>query len=134
MDYNWLRIWHKELSALSGKTIDERIKSVFYIEDRFFDFISFLKGNVPEGEKVRPAIRPNSSKYDLLAKYHMLPVKTSAEGDYLWVYNGSNIMDISFDPITRSIMEGDRVVLSPVRLVAAFGDAGAVYKVEKEEE
>jgi hypothetical protein len=134
MDYNLLDIWLKDRRDLSGKNINERIPYVFYTPREFFDFINSVKSMVPEGEKVRPATRPNFGVYELLAKYYLLPVKTSVEGDYLWAYNLSGVMDVYFDKVTRSLMEGNRVVASPVRPVATFGDAGVLYKVEKEEE
>jgi hypothetical protein len=134
MDYNWLKIWQDDYEALWGKDVHERIPVVFEGFLALYNFIDFVKATIPEGEKVRPATELSSDVSWFLAKYHLLPVKTSAEADYLWAYNGYGIMYVSFDTVTRSIMDGNRVVASPVRLVAAFGDAGAIYKVEKEEE
>jgi hypothetical protein len=133
MDYNWIKIWQYDFTAFEGKDVHERIPVVFKGFFNFFDFIDFVKATVPEDEKTRSATRPNLDIYEIMARYHLLPVETSAEGDYLWAYNTRGVMDVYFDTVTRSLMEGDRMVASPVRPVAAFGDVGALYKIEKEE-
>jgi hypothetical protein len=131
MDYNWLKIWQNDRASLSATSVNERIPPVFYIEKQFFDFISFVEGNVPEGEKVRPAVKSQNDIYASLARYYLLPVRTSKDGSYLWVYNES---DVHFDPAGRSLMKKDKTIASPVELVAVYRPGAALYKTAEEGE
>jgi hypothetical protein len=131
MDYNWFKLWQEDLREFSGKEVRERIPVVFGGDSQFFDFIDFVKSTVPEGQKVRPAAKSFNDLYASLARYHLLPVKTSASARYLWVYLDR---DVYFDSVSRSLKKGDKTVAGPVEPVGSFMPGAAIFKILDEED
>lgn len=128
MDYNWLYIWSDDIRALSGKTETQKLEALYADRqemDGFFGFIALIKSSVPEGAKIRPAVRPPHDPLAIVAKYYLLPLKTSAKAGYLWVYEGDNA---SFDPAQGVLRRGDDIELRRLRLLKAFNAGAAVYE------
>ena len=130
MDYNWLRLFHED-SALPGSgDMGALLKATHKeMDSRIFDFAELVKGSVPEGAHVRPAMKPPDNYTDRRMRYYLLPVRSSADADYLWVFR----MSPEYDPKRGALVSGDRVVASPVRRLAGFEESGGLYELLSEE-
>ncbi|MBI5233985.1 MAG: hypothetical protein HY880_06495 [Deltaproteobacteria bacterium] len=127
MDYGWLKIWQAEIGRFSGTTIEQRVSLLYKGElDEFFGFIRFIKTALPEGSKVRPASRRADMMYSLLARYYLLPVKTSTTADYIWTYDDP---EVSFDEQRKVLLNKGEVVAYPARVFASYGSKAAIYEV-----
>lgn len=128
-DYDWAYIWKDDVQGLSGKDMDGRVASVFSMFNSdfrdFYEFIKFLKKEAPTGAALRPAVRGEGDHLALLAKYFLLPVRTSAKGDFLWAYNDA----VTFDPASGVLLRDSNIVASNARLVASYGEKGALYEI-----
>lgn len=127
MDYNWARFWAGERATLSGKSVPERIRAVQGGEiGSFLMFVDFVRESVPAGKTVAPAARGEGDRLATMARYYLLPVRTSAKPDYLWVYGEKGLY---YDPASLSLKTDETVVASGVRLFKNYGGSSAVYEV-----
>jgi hypothetical protein len=126
MDYGWLSVLRDETASLSGKETLDRVKAVNngYL-DRLLDFTEWVRRTVPPGAIVEPAALDGSSRFAALARYYLLPVRTSSGAGYLWVFGDEGV---EFSPEDGSLMDGERVVASGVRPFATHGDGSALYE------
>lgn len=129
MDYNWLVSWGRDARAMSGKPVRERIENRFAIITpafpAFLDFMDFIRDNVPEGETVRPAARPQGDTVSTLARYFLLPVRSGAGARFLWTFDDG----VVYDPASRALRKDDEVVAAPVTPYARFAPGAVVYRV-----
>lgn len=125
MDYNWLVAWGDEAGKLSGRGIVERVKAVNngYLDD-LLEQADYMRRNLPEGAEVRLAGAEESSRLASIGRYYLLPVRTSADARYIWIYRYGGL---SLDKASMSLMKDGKVVASPVRLVKDFGGGSAVF-------
>ncbi len=127
MDYGLLRLFNDDRALFSNKDVGERVSLVFSKRGKvFFDFVDLVKDTVPEGEDVRPASRDYFDMNALMMKYYLLPLKTSGNASYVWVYGDEGL---NFDRSKASIMKGDDIFIDNVEQVAVSGKVGEVYKV-----
>jgi hypothetical protein len=117
MDYNWVRVFRDDFSALSGRDTRGRITTI--MKSDFFDFIKYVGRTIPEGEAAVELLDPEMErlivraeldgvrKTDLeafyivkLGKYYLLPRRTSSAGRFIWVFNE---LDISYDNDTKML-------------------------------
>ncbi|MBI5234411.1 MAG: hypothetical protein HY880_08660 [Deltaproteobacteria bacterium] len=128
MDYNWARALPLDAARFSGKEDHELMAEAlrFNMEDsrRLFGFIRFLKGALPKDVVTRPAVKYDEDYVSMLVDYHLLPIRSSADADYLWVYNG----DAVFDPADNTLISAGKVVAGPVALVARYDANGVLYR------
>lgn len=124
MDYNWLTIWKDDL-ALAGKSEIERVKAVHRGDlDSLIDFVELVKKTVPEGEPVYPA-DPRETKSKTLARYYMLPVKTSPEARFIWAFGEEGI---EYDQDARAVFKGGKPLASDLVPYASFSDGSVIYE------
>ncbi|MBI5586823.1 MAG: hypothetical protein HY889_00475 [Deltaproteobacteria bacterium] len=127
MDYNWAEFWAQESRTLSGKSVAERIREVNGPEiGSFLMFIDFVKKSVPDGKSVAPATLPEGEQLAAMARYYLLPVKTSSKPDYLWLYNEA---EVYYDPMTSSLKKNGVPIAAPVRPFKAYTANSAVYEL-----
>ncbi len=131
-DYDFAYIWRDDVRNLSGKSMDERVASAFSMSypafSDFYAFIKLMKKEAPPGALLRPAVRAEGDHLALLAKYFLLPVRTSAKGNYLWTYKDP----VSFDPSSGTLFMDSKPVVANLNLVASYGDKGALYEITGE--
>lgn len=128
-DYDWAHIWRDDVRNLSGKDTDERVASAFSFFDPdfgdFYAFITLMKEKTPAGAALRPAVRGEGDHLALIAKYFLLPVRTSAKGKYIWTYKDP----VTFDPDSGVLLKDTEVVSGSLRAVVSFEDKGALYEI-----
>lgn len=123
MDYNWFMIFKKDLNTLSDKDITEKISMLS--QSDFYNFILFIKKTIPENKTIKPFAKSDRSDY-VRGKYYLLPIKTSDEAEYIWIYNKK----YNFDQSTHTLTSGETTV-SSVKLAATFRQGAEIYQLIK---
>ncbi len=122
MDLRWASMWSQDHKLLNAN--DHSAIFLLYEQGMgdFFDFIDFVKEEVPEGESVRPA-SAKMGDYIRLANYRLLPIKASPNARYIWSYDDRGVR------LTRggALLDGGTVIARSVELIALSGD-GALYR------
>jgi len=129
MDYNWLSVFRDDVKTLSGADVEKRIHLVNNRDlDSFFDYIDFVKKAVPGGSAVRPATLGNDTPLAAIARYYMLPLESSREGDFLWSY--AEVLRL--DPRSGALYDGKgKLIVQRARIFARFADNAVIYEVIK---
>ncbi len=132
MDFNWLEVWRVDRAMLAHKSETERIRMINHGNyDSYFDFIDEVKKLVPAGELVRPAGRRVNAYDDHVARsvaYYLLPVRSSPEANYLWLYFDEVDSSITYDAALAALKKGDKVLVRGVRPIRLFGAEAALYE------
>lgn len=126
MDYNWLRIWQKDIKMLSGKKVEERI--VMLEGADLYNFIDLAKKNIPPDKMARRITESGADYFAVKGKYYLMPIKTSKEGDYIVVYMDKTV---AFDPVTKTVTKDGKIIASPVEMVYNFNNYGFIYRIIK---
>lgn len=130
MDYNWLRLWQNDIGYMGGIDLEERTVRLFTLNYEgfrdFYGFLNFLKARVPEGEKVRPAVKGEGDFLSSAARYFLLPLKTSHDARFIWVYQDPGIY---YDDSRAALVKDGGVVASPVRPYAVWHQDAALYEL-----
>lgn len=122
MDTNWLRVLGSHMSHFPDMDVSERIA---YLEGSdFYDFISFVKLKIPEKEKVRQLESSSSDYYVSKGRYYLLPVETSAKGEYVWTFNA----DARYDPSSGTLTIGN-FRMPHVKRTAIFRPGAELYRI-----
>ena len=130
MEYRWATLYGQDSAVLSRDESGTRIFTLFSQKlPEFLRFMDYIKSVLPEGEAVRAATKGSGAgEYLRLARYRLLPVKSSEGADYIWSYNEPSVR---YDESNMRLMDGGRVIASPVERVGVFGDTGkgTLYRV-----
>ncbi len=130
MDYNWLRLWQDDIAYMGGVDVEERTVRLFTLNNErfgdFYGFLKFMRARVPEGEKVSPAVKNAGDFYGDAARYFLLPVKTSRDARFVWVYNDPGVY---YDDTMAALVKDGVVAASPVRPYAVWRQDAAVYEL-----
>ncbi len=126
MEYRWAALYGQDSGLLKDDASGTRIFTLFSQGlPEFLRFLDYVKATVPEGETVRAATN-SSGEYLRLARYRLLPVRSSEGAGYIWSYNDRGLF---FDEAGMRLMDGARVIAAPVERVGRFGARGALYRV-----
>lgn len=126
MDYNWLRIWQKDIKMLFGKKVEERI--VMLEGADLYNFISLAKTVIPPDKMAKRITESGADYFAVKAKYYLMPIKTSQDGDYIVVYMDKTV---AFDPVTRILSKGGKAIVSPVEMIYNYNNYGFIYRIIK---
>ncbi len=127
-EYRWATLYGQDKVVLPGDATGTRIFTLFSQElPDFLRFLDYVKSTVPEGESVRAATN-SAGDYMRLARYRLLPVRSSEGATYIWSYNDHRLF---YDEAKMTLMDGVRVIAAPVIRVGVFGGSGkgALYMV-----
>lgn len=122
MDYNWVRIWSDDTMKLQKSSINERLGWFYgiYIDKapELLEFTNYIKSIIPPSEAVNPVDKQDGDNIALIMKYFLLPIKTSKNARYVWLFDEKNVL---YDQERDHLLKEGRVILENVRLVGHSG-------------
>ncbi|MBI5893615.1 MAG: hypothetical protein HZB79_08200 [Deltaproteobacteria bacterium] len=126
MDYNWFRIWQKDIKMLSGKKVEERIVTLEGAD--LYNFINLAKTIIPKDKKAKRITERGDDYFAIKGKYYLMPIKTSKDGDYIVAYMDKTV---AFDPVTRILSKDGKTIVYPVEMVYNYNNYGFIYRIIK---
>ncbi len=126
MDYNWAVTYQRDRRAMQGKDVVARQALLFGSPHEYlFDFFSEIKLAVDDGARIGPAFKSHQSRQAKLARYFLLPVDSSADPEYLWVFFDP---DLVFDKSSGSLSSGQNLIKGLEKVYTYEGDHAALYR------
>lgn len=140
MDLNWASMLKADSERFLSKSEDERLRLM--VNADFFEFLAHVKKKLPEGEKIRDVEdKALSNKittgeieaepvdlityvYLKIGKYYLLPVETSKNGKFVWVFAP---MRAEFDADNMALTINNHIF--NVRSYEPFTDKAVLFEI-----